>query len=1435
MRYPSGSWQDWSEYLVDAPVISKKIESDIEGEAGVIVFDNASVSFRYEAGSPVYTAFNQDLSSVERYMFRISAPKSDGTFVQLFEGVADFSTIEWDGGEPIISFEIVDKLSALALLESVSIRGGQKNILYDKNPDTDVDSISINTGAGGESHHKWFNMTYLSDTLIKATTNSNTPALGEVIQSPFDLKSLSLVKYKGKTPGATATDPMYIDVITSDSTYPESELQKHVDNLFYYLNNIYGIDITIKEYRASYDLKYMFGGTEYTVTLEGGYEVVAYDGLKLIETLVRSKWSGIPIINKTGIDSFPIPIEYFLQLVGSEPFGTTPLGALKKIANSMNFYLFIDSSGSLVITSKSSLSGGITRSIDGTKILELNKKYFWDKLVDGVTVNAKSWLTDPQTGEYLTGVGTITKQAAGFTNTNNIKPRNEITIECLVKDTTINSQEELNNYALTEALQRINFYGKRHSSYKLKLWLNDNILGDNAPWELIDEIIMNGEPYAFTEIEFDLTERTVSLEAIEKQGHDYDYRQVVYSLSETNVLGGYSPAYTYASGQTPGSPSYIFDQPLHLSGSIVSLQTNENDFLIELGRLTLKKQASILGENLAVTGGNNVLTGSNDVSIQLPQNIYQTSTPTFTNIILTSLQEGFLPYKTAGGFEDSDIFFDAVNNRIGIGTTTPSSTLQVIGQIRASSMRTADGAANAPSYGFESDPDTGIFRPAEDKIGFATNATLQAVINSMGYLGLGTEFPLDKLHIVGGNIIFSGAAGSITNISNYSLNFGTNNSLRLTISNDGQFHLYSTLVRPYISNTLDLGLSSHRFKNYYGYNIDINGAITQTGGLNTFAGSLRSIPFVSQMQGWQITSGGNADFRSIYADELYVKAFIADISQALAGSDFLTKSVAIISRDMTVPNSEVFGTTTLYIEDLPGFPEHQVFADNDWIRLRVIDRSGGGIVVANVWGKVTNYTNLANQEQSWTFTCHNDGGMNGKKVFTGSLVLDYGQSGDGFIERTVLDPAGSPYERIATWTGNPTNPANYSLKVQVGNLDGISDTDFGALSGFGLYAVNNVYIKGVIKALQGGEIAAFDIYNNRLGTTNAFLQGGSFPGIKIFKNEYEDFVGMYFTSTLNWGLTGKVGGVTMFSLGSSNYIGPWNFMSTQFYNGDVRLEASASLKGFALQKNIGGSNYDLIKIGDFTGSPPDVYQDLSSTILPEGDFDTAEDYNAWGKTDPAKFTHYAAGYSGYCLRSNAELSMPGDRIAYITKSIPSEYQGVTIEVEWREKTGNEFSGSYQTYNLSVGKSSSSYITGRQYLASNTSWLPRSFKFVVPVDATQIYFSLQFFKLGGGAASSVYIDEIKIKVYNNTFFWVNKDGPQWYASSLNYISFLKGKLDLNAYQILIQGVPPARYRGYFPAGTTTIDNLQYGDLYEIDNELYMYTHNGAAKLWTAPIN
>lgn len=215
-------------------------------------------------------------------------------------------------------------------------------------------------------------------------------------------------------------------------------------------------------------------------------------------------------------------------------------------------------------------------------------------------------------------------------------------------------------------------------------------------------------------------------------------------------------------------------------------------------------------------------------------------------------------------------------------------------------------------------------------------------------------------------------------------------------------------------------------------------------------GNVGTSNFVSRMLGWRVTPQGQADFRHIYTDELQAKAFTADISQALVGSDVLTKSVAKLAQNFEIGANNTYAY--LYVEELEGYPGMSVFSKWDKLRLRVFDRSSGGLTIADVWVTVTDHdiNDTVNNVQKYTVRFDDDGGVVGSDVYAGSMILDYGQSGSGVIERTVLDQQGSPYSRVSTWTGSPDNPANYTLHYQSGNLNGIANAE-----GWGVYSENS--------------------------------------------------------------------------------------------------------------------------------------------------------------------------------------------------------------------------------------------------------------------------------------------------------------------------------------------------------------------------------------------
>lgn len=93
----------------------------------------------------------------------------------------------------------------------------------------------------------------------------------------------------------------------------------------------------------------------------------------------------------------------------------------------------------------------------------------------------------------------------------------------------------------------------------------------------------------------------------------------------------------------------------------------------------------------------------------------------------------------------------------------------------------------------------------------------------------------------------------------------------------------------------------------------------------------------------------------------------------------------------------------------------------------------------------------------------------------GATVVNYGQSGQGLIYQTASEEY-SPYQDMLIHAGTPWDSSTNTTKVRVGNLSGITDSDFGgALSGYGIYTTNG-YFKGTVDvgssgAVKGGQTA----------------------------------------------------------------------------------------------------------------------------------------------------------------------------------------------------------------------------------------------------------------------------------------------------------------------------------------------------------------------------
>jgi hypothetical protein len=110
--------------------------------------------------------------------------------------------------------------------------------------------------------------------------------------------------------------------------------------------------------------------------------------------------------------------------------------------------------------------------------------------------------------------------------------------------------------------------------------------------------------------------------------------------------------------------------------------------------------------------------------------------------------------------DSGGVFYDATNNRLGIGTPSPTEKLQVSANALINSDGTGGGGVFVGTPGFagaftyKSSGDAELSPRSGYALTFASapGGTERARIDSSGRLGLGTSSPQDKLHVYNGNI-----------------------------------------------------------------------------------------------------------------------------------------------------------------------------------------------------------------------------------------------------------------------------------------------------------------------------------------------------------------------------------------------------------------------------------------------------------------------------------------------------------------------------------------------------------------------------------------------------------------------------------------------------------------------------------------------------------
>lgn len=248
--------------------------------------------------------------------------------------------------------------------------------------------------------------------------------------------------------------------------------------------------------------------------------------------------------------------------------------------------------------------------------------------------------------------------------------------------------------------------------------------------------------------------------------------------------------------------------------------------------------------------------------------------------------------------------------------------------------------------------------------------------------------------------------------------------------------------------------------------------------------------WASRLTGWRVGYLGDADFRTMFSNELKVTTFTNDVTQATNGDLMVTKSATTVADPFTCPALGSAGP--LVVDDMPSMPGARVFSVGDYVAVQNFTRSdadadgASSLDLTFCVGSVTAYVDGPADTQTWTFTRAtglNGGGMTGGlTVAPDAPVLNYGVSTNGIIKLTANDGnegIDAPYLSIATWATSPA-VTNWSSRARLGNLRGMTSVtgEYGLLAGT-YSTTNGKYFRASNQAfeLHGIDLTMWDSAN----------------------------------------------------------------------------------------------------------------------------------------------------------------------------------------------------------------------------------------------------------------------------------------------------------------------------------------------------------------------
>jgi len=552
--------------------ISKKLESETKGEASVITLDSVNMEFYmgdiivagFTIANPVAKLFS-DISSKRRCVIKKIAQAKLNKYsideVSEFEGVVDFSTIKKtsiidENGEQVLStnFDVLDKLSALSILQNELQRGDSFDALAERGP-SNATSVFWIAGYNADLGGAGTILRVIDVQNPKFITQTQTLVLaGETIRlgdNKYFVQHSALI-HETLT-GGTDQYEIY-------STFVK--LTESSSNTAFQPDSAVHLICWVKEYLGQ-DLSSI-------VEYDSNNNIQRFNGLGFIAAMIKKQWPDAVLINKSGYESLPLPLFYFDKLIDEYPFGKETLEALSFLAETNGCYLYQGDGDNFILQGKANYDNA-NPALD----IIISKQYikaneysaFWDKLADAVELNVTGWQDD------ITGKGYAVKREG-------IKPRNKMAKDVFVDirglndngitinsdgsltDPTVtdNGQEEiLNHYGNIKADEVLDFYGKRHIFYEIVF---NSITWEMRQWSLMNIFRHVEQPefagdanngrYFPTAIKIDDTNNTLTLELVSISRIVYDSATILNTSTDDTTSSSSSSSSSSGSSSSGG-------------------------------------------------------------------------------------------------------------------------------------------------------------------------------------------------------------------------------------------------------------------------------------------------------------------------------------------------------------------------------------------------------------------------------------------------------------------------------------------------------------------------------------------------------------------------------------------------------------------------------------------------------------------------------------------------------------------------------------------------------------------------------------------------------------------------------------------------------------------------------------------------------------------